>query len=98
MAEDGESALKLIGEQGFDLVLLDVMMPGINGVDVLQDMRSHGRLEDTPVIMISAAGEIETIATCLELGAEDYLPKPFIPMVLRARINSVLDKKLLRAE
>ena len=98
MAEDGEAALKLIGEQTFDLVLLDVMMPGISGVDVLEDMRSHGRLEDTPVIMISAATEIDTVAKCLELGAEDYLPKPFNPIVLRARVNSVLEKKLLRAE
>ena len=97
-AEDGESALNLIGAQTFDLVLLDVMMPGISGIDVLQDMRSHGRLEDTPVIMISAGTETDTVAKCLELGAEDYLPKPFNPIVLRARVNSVLEKKLLRAE
>lgn len=97
-AADGAEALQKLGEQAFDLVLLDVMMPVIGGVEVLTSMRDQGRLEDTPVLMISAATEIETVVRCLELGAEDYLPKPFNPLVLKARVTSVLEKKFLRAE
>jgi len=97
-AEDGQQALDMIAAAPFDLVLLDVMMPRKNGVEVLEIMRADGRLEATPVIMISAATELDTVVRCLELGAEDYLPKPFNPAVLKARLGSVLEKRLLRAE
>lgn len=97
-AADGISALNLIRDRTVDLVLLDVMMPGMNGVEVLQTMKTEGLLDATPVIMISAASEVETVVSCLESGAEDYLPKPFNPTILRARVHSVLEKKCLRAE
>lgn len=97
-AEDGQQALDMIAAAPFDLVLLDVMMPRKNGVEVLEIMRSEGRLEATPVIMISAATELDTVVRCLELGAEDYLPKPFNPAILKARLGSVLEKRQLQAE
>ena len=97
-AADGQQALDLIRARPFATVLLDVMMPRVSGVEVLEAMRAEHRLEATPVIMISAATELETVVRCLELGAEDYLPKPFNPTLLRARLGSVLEKRALRAE
>lgn len=97
-AEDGQQALDMNTAAPFDLVLLDVMMPRKNGVEVLEAMHAEGRLETTPVIMISAATELDTVVRCLELGAEDYLPKPFNPAILKARLGSVLEKRHLRAE
>jgi putative two-component system response regulator len=80
----------------FDLVLLDVMMPGLNGYEVLQRMKTNGDTRNIPVIMISALNEIESIVRCIELGAEDYLPKPFDPVLLKARVGASLEKKRLR--
>lgn len=97
-AADGVAAMEHLRAHPVDLVMLDVMMPRMSGVEVLEAMRAEGRLEDTSVIMISAASEVETVVRCIELGAEDYLPKPFDPAILRARVGSVLEKKLLRAE
>jgi phosphoserine phosphatase RsbU/P len=97
-AADGVEALDALGAAEFDVVLLDVMMPRMNGVDVLTRMRADGRLERTAVIMISAATELETVVQCIELGAEDYLPKPFNPVLLQARLGSVVDRMILRAE
>jgi len=97
-AADGIEALDALRSGPFDLVLLDVMMPRMNGVEVLQAMRAEGRLEETPVVMISAASEIDTVVRCIELGAEDYLPKPFNPALLAARVRAVLEKTFLRAE
>jgi serine phosphatase RsbU (regulator of sigma subunit) len=98
IAVDGEEALAMNSEAAFDAILLDVMMPRKSGIEVLEQLRNENRLEETPVIMISAATEIDTVVRCLELGAEDYLPKPFNPVLLRARLGSVLEKKSLRAE
>ena len=100
-AADGLAALELItqGEAAgapFDIVLLDVMMPRMNGVELLERLMADGRLAQTAVIMISAASEIDTVVRCIELGAEDYLPKPFNPGLLRARLGAVLEKKRLR--
>ena len=97
-AEDGIEAMAAIAADSFDAMLLDVMMPRMNGIEVLEAMRDQGRLEQTPVIMISASTEIDTVVRCIELGAEDYLPKPFNPTLLRARLGSVLEKRALRAE
>jgi len=72
-AIDGRQALELLGAQSFDLVLLDVMMPDLNGYEVLERMRADDRLRHIPVIMISALDEIESVIRCVELGAEDYL-------------------------
>jgi phosphoserine phosphatase RsbU/P len=82
----------------FDAVLLDVMMPRMSGVEVLEALRDEPALSATPVIMISAATELDTVVRCIELGAEDYLPKPFNPTLLRARLGTVLEKKRLRDE
>jgi class 3 adenylate cyclase/CheY-like chemotaxis protein len=94
--EDGRSALKQVASDHFDLVLLDLMMPEMNGFEVLCRMKADPALRDVPVIMISALDEIDSIVRCIEAGAEDYLPKPFNPVLLRARINAALEKKRLR--
>jgi len=97
-ANDGKLALDLLQSQPFDLVLLDVMMPGLNGYEVLERMRADARLRHIPVIMISALDEIDSVIRCIELGAEDYLSKPFNPTLLRARVGASLEKKRLRDE
>jgi sigma-B regulation protein RsbU (phosphoserine phosphatase) len=97
-ADDGESALELLRTQDFDLVLLDVMMPRIDGYEVLRRLKTAGQLHDIPVIMISALNEIESVVRCIELGAIDYLAKPFDPILLRARVGACLENKRLRDE
>ncbi|HQR32270.1 MAG TPA: SpoIIE family protein phosphatase [Blastocatellia bacterium] len=95
-AVNGRQALEMIEQGAFDLVLLDVMMPELNGHEVLEHLQREGRLRDLPVIMLSAGGELESIVQCISLGAEDYLSKPYDPILLRARINASLEKKRLR--
>lgn len=95
-AGDGLDALEKVRGEPFDLILLDVMMPRMNGIDALQALKDEGWLKTTSVVMISAASEIETVVRCIELGAEDYLPKPFNPALLAARVGAVLERKLLR--
>jgi len=95
-AESGLAALNAIRSEAFDLVLLDVMMPGMDGYAVLRDMKSNPATRDIPVIMISALDELDSVARCIEAGAEDYLPKPFNPTLLEARIGACLEKKALR--
>ena len=97
-AEDGEQALELIRQHEFDLILLDVMMPKVDGYQVLSQLKADHRLHDLPVIMISALNEINSVARCIELGADDYLPKPFDPILLKARVGASLEKKRLRNE
>jgi CheY-like chemotaxis protein len=96
VAEDGEQALRMLQGADFDLVLLDLMMPGMTGDAVLRQIKADPRLRDIPVIMISALDEIDTVVACIELGAEDYLPKPFDPVLLRARVGACLEQKRLR--
>ena len=95
-AEDGASALALVEKEPFDLILLDLIMPGINGYDVLTLLKRDPRFRDIPVIMISALSELDSIVRCIEAGADDYLAKPFDPTLLRARVGSSLDKKHMR--
>lgn len=95
-AADGTLALEAVGLRRFDLVLLDIMMPGLNGYQVLERLKTTPELRDIPVIMISALDEIDGIVRCIEMGAEDYLPKPFNPVILRARVEASLEKKRLR--
>ena len=95
-ANDGRQALALLQLRAFDLVLLDIMMPEMNGYQVLEQLKADGRLQDLPVIMISALDESESVIRCVELGAEDYLAKPFNPTLLRARVGASLEKKRLR--
>jgi len=96
VAENGKIGLAAINADSYDLVLLDVMMPEMNGYEVLEAMKSSGRLRDIPVIVLSALDELGSVVRCIELGAEDYLPKPFDPVLLRARISACLEKKRLR--
>jgi sigma-B regulation protein RsbU (phosphoserine phosphatase) len=98
MAPDGPTALALAAERAFDLILLDIMMPGMDGYQVLERLKSDEGLRHVPVVMVSAVGETESVVRCIELGAEDYLPKPFNPVVLRARVNASLAQKRLRDE
>ena len=96
VAENGVQALRMMEAQRFDLVLLDILMPEMNGYQVLEQLKAHDRWHEVPVIMISALDELESVVRCIELGAEDYLPKPFNPVLLRARIGACLEKKRLR--
>ena len=96
VVDNGRQALEVITTQKFDLVLLDVMMPEMNGYQVLQRLKADATLHDLPVIMLSALDEIDSVVWCIEMGAEDYLPKPFNPVLLRARIGACLEKKRLR--
>ena len=96
VATNGAKALELAAANPPDLILLDIMMPGLSGYDVLERLRADTRLRHIPVIMISAVDEIESVIRCIELGAEDYLPKPFNPTLLRTRVNASLEKKRLR--
>ncbi len=97
-AVNGREALARLRESPFDLVLLDVMMPEMNGYETLEHLKADERLRDLPVIMISAVDQVESVIRCIELGAEDYLPKPFNPTLLRARVSASLEKKRLRDE
>ena len=94
-AVDGRQALELLNSKPFDLVLLDIMMPNVNGYEVLAQMKASSSLRHIPVIMISAVDEIDSVIRCIELGAEDYLPKPFNPTLLRARVGACLERKRL---
>ncbi|MCB9750316.1 MAG: response regulator [Myxococcales bacterium] len=96
IAENGREALEMLRGEEFDLILLDVMMPEMDGYEVLERLHADDRLRGIPVIMISALDELSTVVRCIELGAEDYLPKPFDPVILRARIGACLEKKKLR--
>ena len=96
MAEDGRRALQAVREQPVDLVLLDVLMPEMDGYETLKRLKADASLRDIPAIMISALDEIQSVVRCIEHGAEDYLPKPFNPVLLRARIGACLEKKRLR--
>jgi serine phosphatase RsbU (regulator of sigma subunit)/ActR/RegA family two-component response regulator len=96
LAENGRQALERVRQEKFDLILLDMLMPELNGYEVLQRLKSDAGWRDIPVIMISALDEIESVARCIEAGAEDYLPKPFNPVLLRARISACLEKKRFR--
>ncbi len=95
-AENGRSALARIAAENFDLVLLDMMMPDISGYEVLTELKADARLCEVPVIVISALDQIDSVVRCIEAGAEDYLSKPFDPVLLRARIGACLEKKRLR--
>ncbi len=97
-ARDGEEAIARLKTGTFDLVLLDVMMPKVDGFQVLTWLKDQARLRDLPVIMISALTEMNSMARCIELGAVDYLLKPFNPVLLKARLGATLEKKRLRDE
>jgi phosphoserine phosphatase RsbU/P len=97
-AQDGEEAIACLERAAFDLVLLDVMMPKVDGYGVLTWLKEQARLRDLPVIMVSALNEMNSVVRCIELGAVDYLLKPFNPVLLKARLGATLEKKRLRDE
>jgi len=92
----GLHALALARKQRFDLVLLDMIMPGLDGFQVLAKFKAEASLREIPIVMLSALDEENGIERCIEMGAEDYLSKPFNPVFLRARIGACLEKKRLR--
>jgi serine phosphatase RsbU (regulator of sigma subunit) len=96
VAENGRRALEMIRAGEFDLVLLDIMMPEMDGYQVLKEMMSDAALKHVPVIMISAVTEMDSVVRCIEMGATDYLPKPFNAVLLKARVGATLEKKRLR--
>jgi phosphoserine phosphatase RsbU/P len=95
-ASNGLEALAAIERRQFDLVLLDIMMPELDGFGVLERLKANGRVNDLPIVVISALNEIEPVVRCIELGAEDFIFKPFNPTLLRARVLATLEKKALR--
>jgi class 3 adenylate cyclase len=95
-AANGASALELVATEEFDLVLLDLIMPEMNGFEVLRRLKATEHTSHVPVIVISALDELDSVVRCIESGAEDYLTKPFNPVLLRARISASLEKKRLR--
>jgi sigma-B regulation protein RsbU (phosphoserine phosphatase) len=95
-ATDGVQALAALGRERYDLVLLDLMMPNMNGYEVLEALAAQRRTHDLPVIVLSALNEIDSVVRCIELGAEDFVFKPFNPTLLRARVTASLEKKFLR--
>ena len=94
--ESGEEALELLARERFDLILLDLMMPGLSGLETLQKLKHCPRLRTIPVLMLSAADDIGAMVDCILNGAEDYLFKPFNPILLQARISACLEKVRLR--
>jgi signal transduction histidine kinase len=95
-ATGGSSALELAATREFDLILLDLVMPEMSGFEVLRRLKAVENTYHVPVIVISAIDELDSVARCIEAGAEDYLQKPFNPILLRARIGACLEKKSLR--
>jgi len=94
-ADDGRRGLDLVRSERFDVVLLDVLMPHLNGYDVLEHMKGDEELRHIPVVMVTSVDEIESAVRCIELGADDYLSKPIDPVLLIARVNAGLNKKRL---
>jgi adenylate cyclase len=95
-AENGRQALEMLRSTPFDLVLLDIQMPEMDGYQVLEQLTQDTKLREIPVIMTTAMEELDSVVKCIEMGAEDYLTKPVNPVLLRARINACLEKKRLR--
>jgi serine phosphatase RsbU (regulator of sigma subunit) len=96
MAVNGREALDMLNASAFDLVLLDIMMPVMNGYELLELMQAHDTLQHVPVILISALDDAESMAKGIAMGADDHLPKPFNPHILRARVGASLARKRLR--
>jgi len=95
-AENGRAALEMLRREPFDLLLLDIEMPEMDGFQVLEQLKGDLQLRDLPVIVTSSLEGVDNVVRCIELGAEDYLPKPVNPVLLKARIGASLEKKRLR--
>ena len=95
-AENGIEALELARRESFDMILLDILMPVLDGFQTLERLKADEKLRYIPVVMLTALDEVSATVRCIEAGAEDFVPKPFNPVILRARINASLEKKRLR--
>jgi class 3 adenylate cyclase len=95
-AENGKRALEMLRSTPYDLLLLDIEMPEMNGFQVLEECLADPELRQIPIIMTSSLDELDSVVKCIELGAEDFLTKPLNPVLLRARVNASLEKKRLR--
>ena len=93
LAENGRQALDILRAQSFDLVLLDLIMPEMDGYQVLEQMKNDAALRTIPVILVTAEQETESVAKGIELGADDYLPKAFDSVLLETRVGACLEKK-----
>jgi len=96
LAEGGRQAVEMINQQPIDLVMLDIQMPDVDGYEVLNYLKSYESLAQIPVIMISALDDINSVVRCIEMGADDYLAKPFNHVLLEARVSACLERKRLR--
>ncbi|HOG77234.1 MAG TPA: SpoIIE family protein phosphatase [Anaerolineaceae bacterium] len=96
LAADGEEALALLSQKSFDMLLLDIEMPVMNGFQVLERMTADPLLREVPVVVVSGVEELDSVVRCIQMGAEDYLTKPVNRVLLKARIDASLEKKLLR--
>ena len=92
VAVDGRQALEIMNREEFNLVLLDIMLPEMNGYEVLEHLKADQSLSHIPVIITTALDESDGKARCIELGAEDYLTKPFNPVILKSRISDCLER------
>jgi two-component system alkaline phosphatase synthesis response regulator PhoP len=97
-ATSGEEALKITRSEALDLIVLDLMLPGIDGLEVAKTLQNDPKTRDIPIIMLTAKGEEADIVTGLELGADDYITKPFSPRILIARIRAVLRRKTIKPD
>lgn len=98
VAENGKIAMQMLQSEAFDVLILDIEMPEMDGFEVLEALKSHSDLRDLPVIVTSSLEGLENIVRCIELGAEDYIPKPVNKVLLNARVTSSLEKKRLQDE
>jgi two-component system phosphate regulon response regulator PhoB len=94
----GEEALRKARSEAFDLIVLDLMLPGIDGLEVTKKLKANDKTRHIPIVMLSAKGEEADIVTGLELGADDYITKPFSPRVLIARVRTALRRQIVTAE
>lgn len=92
MAKGGVQALEMLGSEKYDLVLLDLLMPDVDGFDVLAKIKEDPQIRDIPVVMVSGADEAESVAKCMELGASGHLPKPLDPVLLATQIDTYLQR------
>lgn len=97
-ATNGPLALRMLKAMPYDLILLDIIMPGMNGFELLEQLKNHADWRHIPVIVLSALDELDSVVRCIEIGAEDYLSKPFKPVLLRAKITACLEKKRLQSQ
>lgn len=98
VAENGKIAMEMLQDAAFDLLLLDIEMPEMDGFEVLEAIQNDPNLRDLPVIVTSSLEGLENVVRCIELGAQDYIPKPVNKTLLKARVNSCLERKLLYDE